>query len=160
MIDCNNLISSMNHKCPPMKKTSIQPASTSNMGPLPKRIVSAKRGSGPSAAIALRLPADTAAKLTTRAQSLHVSRNDLIIQAVTRCLRDDIWRATKRGPVASNVGINPPPELVAMSNNLVAFAFVLKELLDRNTQKRRGEANRILLDATEQLNSLRKLFGC
>jgi len=47
-----------------------------------------------------------------------------------------------------------------MSNNLVAFAFVLKELLDRNTQKRRGEANRILLDATEQLNSLRKLFGC
>lgn len=90
-----------------------------------------------------------------------VSRSHLILKAIDRCKHDGVWRkVTKKNHASSKTSL-PIPEVVALSNVLLEFAFVVESLLKNpDNPKYRDQASRIFLDAREGLALLRDELGC
>ncbi|MGJ7554651.1 hypothetical protein ACSFBI_11660 [Variovorax sp. RB3P1] len=111
--------------------------------------------------VSFRLPPDQFFELEEFARSRNVSRSHLIVQAIERCKKDGMWRVglEKQGDKANS--IVPPADLVTLSNQLLAFAIVLEQLLPRiRSKKARDQASRVYLDARVGLENLRSSLGC
>jgi hypothetical protein len=129
-------------------KESIQP-----------KLISRKR-SNAKLPIGLKLAANTAAQLTDKAMSMHLSRNALMSMAIERCLKEDVWRIGDGTCVARNIAANPDSRLVDLSNLLLSMSFIADKLMVRNSKKQRDELVRICQDAKTSLKSLRSSLGC
>jgi hypothetical protein len=140
----NNPISNIQN----CSKNSIQAALT------PKKQSTAKLPIG------LKLAANTSAKLTEKAKSMHISKNSLMTMAIERCLMEDVWRIGESTTVARHIAANPDPRLVELSNVLLSIAFIADKLLIRNTKKQRDELGRICMDAKANLSVIRGSLGC
>ncbi|MGJ7579818.1 ribbon-helix-helix protein, CopG family [Variovorax sp. RHLX14] len=111
--------------------------------------------------ISFRLPPDQLLELEELARSRNVSRSHLVVQAIERCKKDGIWRVglEKQGDKAKS--LVPPADLVTLSNQLLAFAIVLEQMLPRiRSQKAKDQASRIYWDARLGLENLRSSLGC
>jgi hypothetical protein len=130
-----------------------------------KSALDPKKQSTAKLPIGLKLAANTSAKLTEKAKSMHISRNALMTMAIERCLMEDVWRIVDNTigdstTVARNIAANPNPRLVELSNALLAMAFIADKLLIRNTKKQRDELGRICMDAKANLSVIRGSLGC
>lgn len=138
---------------------SINAQSKGNGKSIQAKIYSKNRSSA-KLSIGLKLAAATAEQLTSKAASIHVSRNALMTLAIERCLREDVWQIGESANVARNIAANPDPRLVELSNTLLAMSFITDKLLTRNNKKQRQELDRICQDAKATLISLRSSLGC
>lgn len=122
--------------------------------------LSPKQQSTAKLSIGLKLAANTSAKLTEKAKSMHISKNALMTMAIERCLKEDVWRFGDSTVVARNIAANPDPRLVELSNTLLSMAFIADKLLKRNSKKQRDELGRICMDAKSNLSEIRGSLGC
>lgn len=100
-------------------------------------------------------------KLEAAARRHDASLSALLTGALERCLKDDVWNPKARNAVSRNRTIVPPPELVDISNQLLALATVLERLMQASgDQADIDEASRIYLDARVQLQELKEKYGC
>ena len=125
-----------------------------------RQVVSAPRSKQPKTHINFRIRKDLGMELEAAAQRHHLSRSHILVGAVERCLHDDLWRKGARKGGASKVSLVPPPELVELSNVLVALAFTVNELLGRKTKAKLDQASRHYLDAVHRLQRVREDLGC
>lgn len=127
-----------------------------------KRIVSTprKKKGEVKVGVSCRLPPSESKELEDIAERLKISKSELITRAIARCKNDGIWRKTakKRKPGQT---VNPPKELVDMTNVLLELAFALESVLKENPNpKHLDRASRIYLDARAGIASLQKELGC
>ena len=125
-----------------------------------RRVVSAPRSKQPKIQVNFRIRSDLVIELDAAAERHHLSRSHIVVGAVERCLHDDLWRKGARKGGASKVSLVPPPELVELSNVLVALAFTVNELLGRRTKAKHEQASRHYLDAVLLLQRVREDLGC
>jgi hypothetical protein len=143
-----------------------KPAVTASKNPAnlgKKNTVSAPRSKpgnkpGPTS---FRLSPVDHADFTAIALARHVSLSHLILEALQRCKHDKIWRPGIVHGAEGSVSIVPPPELVELSNVLIALAMVMEQILPRTRSiKAREHAMQIYLDAKSRIESVRKDLGC
>lgn len=125
-----------------------------------RRVVSAPRSKQPKTQVNFRIRKDLGIKLDDAAERHHLSRSQIMVGAVERCIHDDVWRKGARKGVASKVSLVPPPELVELSNVLLQLAFTVDELLARKTKVTLDKANRHYADAVLRLQRVREDLGC
>lgn len=127
-----------------------------------KHVVSSPRSKKSSELkpISFRLSPRQLAELDVIAASRKMSRSNLIVDALERCKSDGIWRPGVHRNVACNTSVVPPKEVVTLSNNLLALAMVVEQLMKRGSKKNRDNASRIYLDARLSLAELREAIGC
>jgi hypothetical protein len=99
-------------------------------------------------------------ELDALAGAMHLSRSDLIVQAINRCVVEQTWVPGDRQSTSGNTGSGAAESLVELSNILVALAFAAQEVIDGRSRKRRDEAASIVRDAQEKLALVRKQLGC
>jgi hypothetical protein len=128
---------------------------------LKKRLVTTPRSKAPKVQMNFKMDARRAALVEARAPQLHKSKTELIVGAIDRCLQDDVWKRGTRPGAKHRQTLNPPPELVELSNILVELAFVVNLMsTKRKTKAVKDQANRIYLDAVLRLQNVRQDLGC
>lgn len=128
-----------------------------------KRIVSTPRKKKGEIKVKVDFSASPAERknLNEIAARMKISRAHLILKALDRCQHDGIWRKETKKSSASNKSFLPDPEIVALSNVLLEFSFVVDSLLKTpENPKLLDQASRIFLDAREGLAKLRDELGC
>ena len=152
-----------------------------------KRIVSSPRRKKKSPTTSVRFPQEQLDALKAVAVNRGVSFTQLLVEALDRCLRDDVWKAPEplcvlpdgsvlKHPVVTDlsftgetvsattvlVPVSTHQVLVDLSNVLVALAFATEEwvVAPRRTAKRQQNAQAIMDDARARLDAARKLLGC
>ena len=143
------------------KREAVIPVEPVSAKQAPKRLISAPRSKMPKTQVKFVLDTDTARRLDEAAAKHHRSRPHLLAGAVDRCLHDDIWLKGHAATTSGNgIRLNPPTELVELCNVLVALAFNLGEMQQRNTKARKDQAGRNYIDAKTRLEKLRVSLGC
>lgn len=125
-----------------------------------KRVISARRSKAPKTQVNFRIGPGLGVELDAAAARHHLSRSQILVGAVERCIDDDVWRKGARTGAAPGVSLVPPRELVELSNVLVALAFTVNELLGRKTKAKQEQASRHYLDAILRLQRIREDLGC
>ncbi len=131
-----------------------------------KRIVSSPRIKGePKIGVSVRLTPTQIQRLDELREPQKLSRTNLIVNAVERCLVDGIWQKTRKARVqkdSSPQNYRPPKELVSATNLMLELAFVLETLLKKPDpdSPQFEQASRIYLDARESLAQLKNDLAC
>lgn len=129
--------------------------------PKPKeRIVSAARSKDPKQPVSIRLTAQQVKELDAAAGHRHLSRSDLIVQAISRCLADDVWTAGEGQRVSGNAGRSSRDHLAELANVLVSLGYAVGEALESRSRQRKEEAMRVLADAQHRLNDVMIALRC
>ena len=111
--------------------------------------------------VQFNVPTSIRKKLEAAKQRHDSSLSELLVGAVQRCVRDDVWSPKARNSVSRNRTIVPPSELVDMSNRLLELAMVLEQLMSSATDQSDLEAaSRVYLDARVKLSEMRESYGC
>lgn len=95
------------------------------------------------------------------AKARHVSLAYLIVEALKRCREDNIWQTGVLQNTHGTISVVPPPELVELSNTLLAFSLVIEQILPKTRNVRvQKHAEKIYCDARKSLESARQALGC
>ncbi|RZI60504.1 MAG: hypothetical protein EOP14_00955 [Pseudomonas sp.] len=134
--------------------------------PKRKRIVSAERTKVPLQSLSFRMPKKEAVELAVLAGDFHLSKSELILKGLRRCMKDGIWHtSTSVSTSASMPGtrdVSPPPDVVIVSQVLMSICMAFEEILahPKRLPPPLEETQATLADARKMIAQLLKDHGC
>lgn len=102
---------------------SVASQSPSTCGTSKRRVSQPRQKGVRKVKLNFNVPQKMREKLEIAAKRHDSSLSDLLTGAVLRCLKDDVWNTLARNAVSRNRTIVPPPELVDISNQLLALGW-------------------------------------
>jgi hypothetical protein len=134
--------------------------------PKRKRIISAERTKVPLQTLSFRMPKAESVELAVLAGNFHLSKSELILRGLRRCMKDEIWHTSTPVSTSSSISgtrdVSPPPDVVIVSQVLMSVCMAFEEILahPKRLPPPLGETQAILIDARKMIVQLLKDHGC
>lgn len=109
------------------------------------------------------MPKEEFASLTELASDLHLSKSELILKGLRRCMKDEVWQiSTLAQKSKADDEVSPPPDVVTVSQALMGVCMALEDIVahPRRRPSNLKEAQATLVDARRMMVQLLKDHGC